>query len=102
MLQTQISETVLLLKERTAWSRAAHSMCPGDLGGTNACNPRSSSGSRSAPGLAGSTASCISECEHLAVLGKLGDVDDPHRDLRCAEHFSNDAHQALASSWTPV
>ena len=38
----------------------------------------------------------------FAVLGQLGDVDDPNGDLGCAEHFPDDPHQALASARSPV
>lgn len=38
----------------------------------------------------------------FAVLGELGDVDDPNGDLRSAEHFADNPHQALASAWSPV
>ena len=38
----------------------------------------------------------------FAVLGQLGYVDDPNRDLGRAEHFSDNPHQALASTRSPV
>jgi hypothetical protein len=38
----------------------------------------------------------------LPVFRELGDVHNPDRDVRRAEHFPDDPHHTLAGAWSPV